>query len=239
VVCPQRVDIHSLSFAPWHDRIILPLTQSPGPLFACSCNTVNMRHSFPRILVCVFTLSVLLNSGCKKSAPPPTPQPQSTPSAAATQTANQQQELAFVQNFYDWYEKSQASYTDAITKKPEWFDGPLLAAFRNDAAIQAKAVGEIDGLDYDPFGFGQDASNISGFKTTGVSGDRVSVIAMDIKNQPTPDNTLSLQVRCTSSGCVIVNIFFPDSGKPGQPNYVPAYDMLSELALLHPAKPAK
>ena len=158
------------------------------------------------------------------------------PSAAATQAALQQQELAFVQNFYDWYEKSQSSYTDAITKKPEWFDAPLLAAFRNDAAIQARAVGEIDGLDYDPFGFGQDASNISGFKAVSVSGDRVTVVAMDMKHQPTPDNTLSLQLRCTPASCVIVNIFFPDSGKPGEQNYVPAYDMLSELALLHPVK---
>jgi hypothetical protein len=193
-----------------------------------------MRRVQSSLLICVFTLTTLLASGCKKSAAP-----QSTPLPVSTQATLQQQELAFVQNFYDWYEKSQSSYLDAINKKPEWFDGPLLAAFRNDAAIQAKSKDEIDGLDYDPFGFGQDSSNISGFKTTGVSGDRVTVEALDIKNQPTPDNTLSLQVRCTPTACVIVNIFFPDSGKPGQPNYVPAYDMLGELALLHPAKPAK
>jgi len=199
-----------------------------------------MRYLPLRISVCVFTLSALLASGCKKSAPPqPAAQPQAAPSAAAAQTALQQQELAFVQNFYDWYEKSNVNYVGAIEQKPEWFDGPLLAAFRNDAAIQAKAVGEIDGLDYDPFGFGQDSSNISGFKAISVAGDRVTVEAMDIKNQPAPDNTLSLQVRCTPNACVIVNIVFPDSGKPGEQNYVPAYDMLSELALLHPAKPAK
>jgi len=190
-----------------------------------------MRHASLRIPVCALTLSVLLISGCRKAAPP---QPATSPSAFASTNPNQ--ELAFVQNFYDWYEKSQSSYTDAITKKPEWFDAPLLAAFRNDAAIQAKAVGEIDGLDYDPFGFGQDASNISGFKAVSVSGDRVTVVAMDMKHQPTPDNTLSLQLRCTPASCVIVNIFFPDSGKPGEQNYVPAYDMLSELALLHPVK---
>jgi len=191
-----------------------------------------MRHASLRIPVCALTLSVLLIPGCRKAAPP---QPETSPSASASTNQNQQ-ELAFVQNFYDWYEKSQSSYTDAITKKPEWFDAPLLAAFRNDAAIQAKAVGEIDGLDYDPFGFGQDASNISGFKAVSVSGDRVTVVAMDMKHQPTPDNTLSLQLRCTPASCVIVNIFFPDSGKPGEQNYVPAYDMLSELALLHPVK---
>jgi hypothetical protein len=189
-----------------------------------------MRHTSLKIFVCAITLGALLTSGCKKAAPP-----SSTPAPAATQTALQAQEIAFVQSFYDWYEKSHSSYTDAITKKPEWFDGPLLAAFKNDAAIQAKTVGEIDGLDYDPFGFGQDASGISGFKTTSASGDRVTVVAMDLKNQPT-DNTLSLQVRCTPSGCVIVNIFFPASGKPGGENYVPAYDMLGQLALLHPAK---
>jgi hypothetical protein len=193
-----------------------------------------MRHTSVKIFVCVITLSVLLTSGCKKSEPA-----QSAPAPAATQAALQSQELAFVQSFYDWYEKNHASYTDAITKKPEWFDGPLLAAFKNDAAIQAKAVGEIDGLDYDPFGYGQDPSAISGFKATSAAGDRVTVVAMDLKGQPTPDNTLSLQIRCTPAGCVIVNIFFPDSGKPRQPNYVPAYDMLGQLKLLHPDKPSK
>jgi len=196
-----------------------------------------MRHVSLKIFICAFTFSVLLTSGCKKAAPP-----QSAPAPAASQSALQAglqaQEIAFVQTFYDWYEKSQSSYTDAITKKPEWFDGPLLAAFKNDAAIQAKSTDGIDGLDYDPFGFGQDPSGISGFKATSVSGDRVTVVAMDLKNQPT-DNTLSLQVRCTPGGCVIVNIFFPDRGKPGQPNYVPAYDMLGQLALLHPAKNTK
>jgi hypothetical protein len=193
-----------------------------------------MRHASLRIPVCALTLSVLLISGCKKAAPP---QPAPTPPASASTSVNQnQQELAFVQNFYDWYAKNDLNYVDAITQKPEWFDAPLLAAFRNDAAIQAKAVGEIDGLDYDPFGFGQDASNISGFKAVSVSGDRVTVVAMDMKHQPAPDNTLSLQLRCTPASCVIVNIFFPASGAPGKPNYVPAYDMLSELALLHPIK---
>ena len=187
----------------------------------------------PSLLICVLTLTTLLIAGCKKSTPPPTSQPQAT-TPAPSATANQ--ELAFVQNFYDWYTKNSLNYVGAITQKPEWFDGPLLAAFRKDAAIQAKAVGEIDGLDYDPFGFGQDASNISGFKAVSVSADRVTVVAMDMKHQPTPDNTLSLQLRCTPASCVIVNLFFPASGKPGQQNYVPAYDMLSELALLHPVK---
>jgi len=190
-----------------------------------------MRHTSLRIPACAFALSVLLISGCKKAAPP---QPAATPSAAST--TNQNQELTFVQNFYDWYTKNSLNYVAAITQKPEWFDGPLLAAFRNDAAIQSRAAGEIDGLDYDPFGFGQDASNISGFKAVSVSGDRVTVVAMDMKHQPTPDNTLSLQLRCTPASCVIVNLFFPASGKPGEQNYVPAYDMLSELALLHPVR---
>ena len=139
-----------------------------------------------------------------------------------------------MQGFYDWYQKHQG-YDDVIAHHPEYFDGPLLAAFRNDIAIQAKSTDGITGIDYDPFGYGQDGSSISGFKVVSATGDRVTVAPVNLKHQvdTKPADGLTLQIRCTPARCVIVNIFYPDNGMP-PPNSVPAHDMLSDLAAMHP-----
>ncbi|HEY9712049.1 MAG TPA: hypothetical protein V6C72_01190 [Chroococcales cyanobacterium] len=62
----------------------------------------------------------------------------------------------FVQSFYSWYKpegKDDSPYSteDAIKKKTNDFDPELRRKLQDDCDAQAKAEGEIVGLDMDPF----------------------------------------------------------------------------------------
>jgi hypothetical protein len=68
----------------------------------------------------------------------------------------------FVQDFYDWYAPKAATDTPggawemAIKAKSSAFEPKLLQALREDVATQAKAAGELVGLDFDPLLDSQD-----------------------------------------------------------------------------------
>ena len=68
----------------------------------------------------------------------------------------------FTREFYDWYvpytQKNLAGPASdvAIKRKPEVFSPSLLQALKADSAAQARAKGEIVGIDFDPFVGGQD-----------------------------------------------------------------------------------
>jgi hypothetical protein len=68
----------------------------------------------------------------------------------------------FVQSFYDWYapkalgSNSGPAWNNALRTKEGYFSPGLALKLRNDADAQAKAEGEIVGLDFDPFLNGQD-----------------------------------------------------------------------------------
>ena len=68
----------------------------------------------------------------------------------------------FVQGFYRWYEgvvqaeHRGPAWAVAVQQKPALFSPQLLGALRDDLAAQAKAEGELVGLDTDPFLNAQD-----------------------------------------------------------------------------------
>ena len=68
----------------------------------------------------------------------------------------------FVQGFYDWYvpkalsSRSSPAWSTAVKEKGNCFSPELGRKLREDSEAQAKAEGEIVGLDFDPFLNGQD-----------------------------------------------------------------------------------
>lgn len=75
-----------------------------------------------------------------------------------TTTSGERESLhAFVQGFYDWYVPKALSDSSvppseiALKERSSVFGPQLAAALREDYAAQAKAPGEIVGLDFDPF----------------------------------------------------------------------------------------
>ncbi len=71
----------------------------------------------------------------------------------------------FVQTFYDWYvpiarASHQAPAWDlALKQKSTAFSAELARALREDSVAQSKSVGQIVGLDFDPFLNSQDPGN--------------------------------------------------------------------------------
>jgi hypothetical protein len=86
-----------------------------------------------------------------------------------------------VQNFYDWYENpvgsvadhklGQLSSDDAIQLKPGLFSDVLLNLLQEDREAQAKAKGDIVGLDFDPFFNSQDPSPKFTVQSVHINGD--------------------------------------------------------------------
>lgn len=68
----------------------------------------------------------------------------------------------FVETFYKWYvpvangKHRDAAWYTVLDQRPNVLSDTLLRALRHDREEQAKAVGEIAGLDFDPFLSGQD-----------------------------------------------------------------------------------
>jgi hypothetical protein len=71
----------------------------------------------------------------------------------------------FARDFYRWYVpiafkgNKVPAFGIAIKQRPSSFSPQLLKALRDDAEAQAKAIGEMVGLDFDPFLNSQDPSN--------------------------------------------------------------------------------
>jgi hypothetical protein len=153
---------------------------------------------------------------------------------AQSKTPPASRKVAFVQSFYDWYlpiardgHLKEAASTVAIKRRPEFFDKSLLRALQNDAAAQARAVGEIDGLDWDPFLTGNDTPPPH-FKVITSDGGTVTVVGFD-GDPGKPVVTLSVDVICEPTHCVITNFRYPASGSQR------ASDLKSALHLLHPS----
>lgn len=86
-----------------------------------------------------------------------------------------------VQAFYDWYvpkalKNSEMPASDlALRYKAALFSPDLLRALREDSQAQAKAKGEIVGLDFDPFLNAQDPSEHYVLRDVSVKDGRCSV----------------------------------------------------------------
>jgi hypothetical protein len=83
----------------------------------------------------------------------------------SSQEAQTESLRGFVQEFYDWYvpkalsDNSGPAWIIALKTKRHWFSSALASNLREDADAQAKAEGEIVGLDFDPFLNSQDPGN--------------------------------------------------------------------------------
>ena len=136
---------------------------------------------------------------------------------------------AFVQKFYDWYV---VLYTAPINKKhpvcsceipvkqrPGYFDPRLRKALMDDYAAQAKAKGEIVGLDSDPFLGGQDIG--LGYQTGNVKniGDKLLVDIHDITKGKSEKEKLAApivvvaELAKSKEHFVFTNFFFLMDGK--------------------------
>lgn len=140
----------------------------------------------------------------------------------------------FVRAFYQGYVPrglagGLAATDSLLLERPTLFAPSLLAALRQDAAARAAAVGEIDGLDFDPFLNSQDpcerytvgpATQANTVKPNAV---RVTVRAeCDRASGPPP--AFSVEVVPQAGTWQFVNFYYGP----------PAGDLLSLLRRLHP-----
>ncbi|MEN0054541.1 MAG: hypothetical protein AAGC65_12790 [Mucilaginibacter sp.] len=135
----------------------------------------------------------------------------------------------FVQKFYDWYIVLYKAPVDkkhpvcsceiAVKQRPEYFDAHLRKALIDDYAAQAKAKGEIVGLDSDPFLGGQDIG--LGYQTGKVksTGNKFLVDIHDIGKGKSEKETLAApiaviaEVTKVAGHPVFTNFIFLDDGK--------------------------
>lgn len=87
----------------------------------------------------------------------------------------------FAQAFYDWYgpltlKRLKGPASDiALQQKPDAFAPELLRALKTDSEAQARASGDIVGLDFDPFVGGQDPADRYEARRVTLQGDTCSV----------------------------------------------------------------
>jgi len=86
------------------------------------------------------------------------------PAQAAPQSPESSSCQRFAQQFYDWYvpftqQKHLRAFDVALQRRPTMFSTELLRALRIDSEAQARAKGELVGLDFDPFLGSQDAAD--------------------------------------------------------------------------------
>jgi hypothetical protein len=85
-----------------------------------------------------------------------------SPQAYATEDLSQKSLRNFVQGFYDWYapkalrDNSGLAWDVAVKEKGCYFSKELALQLQEDSNAQAKAQGDIVGLDFDPFLNSQD-----------------------------------------------------------------------------------
>jgi hypothetical protein len=108
----------------------------------------------------------------------------------------------FVQGFYDWYvpkalqEKSEPAWNLALRYKKSVFTQELFRRLSQDSEAQAKAKGEIVGIDFDPFLNSQDPSEHFTVQNVSRRGDRFwvevrGIQAGEMHERVTPELVLS------------------------------------------------
>jgi hypothetical protein len=105
-------------------------------------------------------------------------------SARAQQSAQRQGSpscLQFAQGFYDWYapitqkETGTPAWDIALHKRRDAFSSQLFRALKADSEAQARAKGELVGLDFDPFVNSQDPADHYEARQHAVKDNRCSV----------------------------------------------------------------
>jgi hypothetical protein len=139
----------------------------------------------------------------------------------------------FAQSFFDWYTRiavddslSRAGMTAAeiaTQRRPEAFSRQLLTALRADFTAQAKANGELVGLDFDPFLSGQDPCER--YRVGKVSYQQNAYLAdvYPVCNGKLSDSaSVVIELQSTGSSWRFVNFRYPRSHT----------DLIEELRLL-------
>jgi hypothetical protein len=81
----------------------------------------------------------------------------------------------FTQAFYDWYVPLTQKWEIALQRKADMFNPDLLRALKIDSQAQARAKGELVGIDFDPFVGSQDPAGHYEARRVTWKGDRCSV----------------------------------------------------------------
>ena len=155
------------------------------------------------------------------------------PAAAVGQPAREPADsaaLRFVRGFYAWYVPAQARSHErgvelVLKHRGSALGDELRRALVQDSVAQARAKGEIDGLDFDPFLNSQDPCDSYAARRVRRDGDGFAVEIYGtcrVKKDARPDVVVELAPRATS--WVIRNIKYSDHS-----------DLLGQLRLLHGA----
>ena len=123
----------------------------------------------------------------------------------------------YVDRFYTWYapisEKrgNHDALLLALREKSVSFDGKLSKLLSDDVAAQQKAVGEIVGLDFDPFLYSQDSSGIYRAGRINWQQDRflISIDHCNSVNKCRPTGVRALVGRMNSR-FVFENFLYPE-----------------------------
>lgn len=124
----------------------------------------------------------------------------------------------FVQSFYDWYlpvaanDTPTPAWVTAVEERPAWFDPALSRALISDAEAQRTAVGEIVGLDTDPFLLSQDVDSRDRYVVIGatVKDDMCTVAVRRTGERIHPFSVHSV-LRARNSRWAFVDFDYPDS----------------------------
>jgi len=139
----------------------------------------------------------------------------------------------FVQDFYDWYTHGVVKAVDEH-KGFNWktravdFDPALLRALKEDEDAQAKAEGEIVGIDFDPFLASQDPCTPYKARSVVQKGDRFLVevhIACENVTAENPAVTVELVMR--NGHWIFANFHYPEP-KPSGSDLLSTLNQLSE-----------
>jgi len=125
----------------------------------------------------------------------------------------------FARDFYRWYAPIAAKsdkgtpFAIAIKQRPSSFSPELLQALHDDAEAQAKAVGEMVGLDFDPFLNSQDPPNHFVIGQINLKNDGYWVDIHTPKSEKVHAKTSVIAVVNQSGGhWVFTNFRFPNGG---------------------------
>jgi hypothetical protein len=141
------------------------------------------------------------------------------PAKAATPQANTNNASAaaraFVDEFYKWYvpitgKTRVPPWYAVLDQRPAVLSDTLLRALKRDREEQSKAVGEIVGLDFDPFLGGQDPCEryVTGDSVQAGETYRVSVFGICGKTRHTQADVIA-EVARRDTSWVFVDFYYP------------------------------
>jgi hypothetical protein len=123
----------------------------------------------------------------------------------------------FVQGFYDWYapkavsSSSGPAWNTALKVKGACFSPELGRKLREDSEAQAKAEGEIVGLDFDPFLNGQDPGKHYSVGKVVAKGESYLVeVHRVVSGKPEEKPTVTAEVTGKNGQWYFVNFLYPN-----------------------------